>query len=105
MAAANISHERLHSETQSSGNSSENICFVDPEENFPSSTYYRQPELKRPQPWQKTSRGVLDDQNEDMNLIPIDSEGNLPVETSSLKFGTWDGVFTSCFLNIMGVIL
>ena len=95
-------------------------CFVDPEENFPSSVYYRQTDLIRPNPWERVEttyslsessiERTISDYNENNQLIVVpkgreDLGSDEPQKEQALKFGTWDGVFTSCFLNIMGVIL
>jgi len=106
-----------------------NVCFVNPSENFPSSIYYRNLNLKRPSPWSSTPKppekksgefdfGHTEDSLEKSDTaLSFGSEQDLVVhlqdsanfnsnqESGASKFGTWDGVFTSCFLNIMGVIL
>jgi len=90
----------------------ESSCFVDPAENFPCSRYYRNEGLERPNPWSQQS---LDVEDEEDSLLPPNAGSNDKPKDAPLspildqptkkKFGTWDGVFTSCFLNIMGVIL
>lgn len=44
-------------------------CFVDPAENFPSSRYYRNQTLERPNPWSQTF-----DDEEDSCLLGSDNE-------------------------------
>jgi len=93
-----VSLSSIHKERKSS-------CFVDPAENFPSSRYYRFQTLQRPNPWSQS----FEVEDEEDSLLPSDVSHEPPMtpvdEKKKQKFGTWDGVFTSCFLNIMGVIL
>lgn len=57
-----------------------------------------------------SSRHVLvelgDDDNGEGDANGVTSTGDAaPAEKERTKFGTWDGVFTSCLLNIFGVIM
>lgn len=74
-------------------------CFVDRREPFPSSRFYTGSQERPSRLWRKrardgSSQSPAGNYNQDFRE-----------DTHITKFGTWDGVFASCLLNIFGVIM
>jgi len=80
------------------------MSFTDPDQIMWGGSYY---DLKQLNSTNNVQEGTLQFRSvnplEDDNMI-FEKEDPAGEKTSS-KFGTWDGVFTSCLLNIFGVIM
>jgi len=75
-------------------------CFVDKREPFPSSRFYTGSQQRPSRLWRSRAK-------HSSNQRPAGSayDQDFGEDTHIKKFGTWDGVFASCLLNIFGVIM
>lgn len=83
------------------------MSFTDPDQVLWGGTYYEERQLNANLNEQGKFESLQfrsENPKDDSLLFGMEEEGN-EEENDGSKFGTWDGVFASCLLNIFGVIM